>query len=127
MELLVKNLFCLKGHWRQSWILRFSAKRGMHFLKYKLVNIHRSIFYKMRSKIRFSGRLVYDISEYLLITVIDGDHFGFESTKSLPPFLEKCGSLFFDKCLKLPETVVKPHSPKFDSAIMVLKPTIYDF
>ena len=45
------------------------------------------------------------------------------STKSCPPFLEKSGSLFFDKNLNLPETIVKPHLLKVDQGIMALEPT----
>ena len=35
-------------------------------------------------------------------------------------------SLFFDKYLKLPKTIVKHYLPKVGHGIMILDPTIYD-
>ena len=51
-------------------------------------------------------------------------HWILRSTKFHPPFLERHRSLFFDKYLKLPETIVKPYLPKVGQGIMIFDPTI---
>ena len=59
---------------------------------------------------RFTGRLVYDICEYLAYHCDRWRPFWIlRFTKSRPPFLEKCRGEFFDKYLKLLETIVQPH------------------
>ena len=47
----------------------------MFLLKHKRVDLHKSIVYVNAIKMRFMGPLD-EISEYMLFTVIDGDHFG---------------------------------------------------
>ena len=48
------------------------------------------------------------------------------TSSSTTPFIEKRRSLYFDKFIKLPKTIIKHYLPKVGHGIMVLNPTIYD-
>ena len=109
----LKIYFVQKATCDHLGFLRFSAKRDMHILKYKFVNIHRSFFYLNA----FKNELHWETSVWykLILAYQCGRWRPFWmlcTKKSRPPFPAKRRSLFFDKYHKLPETIVKHHLPK---------------
>ena len=72
-----------------------------------------------------TGRPVDEISEFLLLTVIEVGHFGFYALENSARLFKRGVGAFFYKYLKLPKTTVKPYLQKVGHEIRVLDPTKY--